>query len=100
MDMGWFFDQWFTQSGIPTIDVDERVAATSTGGYGLTGKVTQPVDGFKKMIIPLVVDYPGGNREAKLVFQEKPVQEFGFALSGKPSSVKVDPAGNNLANYK
>jgi aminopeptidase N len=99
-DMGWFFDQWFTQSGIPTIDVDEHVGATSAGGYGLSGKVTQPAEGFKKMIIPFLIEYPGGTRDVKLVFQQKPVQEFGFALNGKPSSVKVDPSGNNLALYK
>ncbi len=99
-DMGWFFDQWFNQSGIPTIDVDEHVVSTQSGGYALSGKVSQAPDGFKRMIIPFLVEYPGGQREVKLVMQDKPVQEFGFALSGKPSSVKVDPSGNNLAVYK
>ncbi len=99
-DLGWFFDQWFTESGIPTIDVEQHVVSTSTGGSALVGKVTQSVAGFKKMIIPFVVEYPGGEREAKLVFQEKPVQEFHFALATKPSSVKLDPAGNNLADYR
>jgi hypothetical protein len=99
-DMGWFFDQWVTQSGIPTIDVEHGVMSPSAGRFALTGKVRQPIEGFKKMIIPFVVEYPGGNREAKLVFQEKPVQEFGFALAGKPSSVKLDPSNNNLAVYR
>ena len=74
--------------------------ATSTGGYALSGRVSQSPDGFKKMIIPFLVEYPGGARDVKLLLQEKPVQEFGFALTGKPSSVKVDPSGNNLAVYK
>jgi aminopeptidase N len=98
-DMGWFFDQWFSESGIPTIDVDEHVVS-SGGGYALSGKVEQLPDTFKKMIIPFLIEYPGGSREVKLVFQETPYQGFNFPISGKPTSVKVDPSGNNLAVYK
>jgi len=98
-DLGWFFDQWFSEAGIPTIDVEQRVVA-SGAGFSLVGKVSQPAETFKKMIIPFVVEYPGGSREAKLLLQEKPVQEFSFALGGKPTDVKVDPAGNNLAVYR
>ncbi len=98
-DMSWFFDQWFAESGIPTIEVDERVIPSSTG-YALTGKVTQFPENFKKMIIPFLIEYPAGSREVQLVFQETPHQQFNLPLSGKPSSVKVDPSGNNLAVYK
>jgi peptidase M1-like protein len=98
-DMSWFFDQWFSESGIPTINVDEHVVSSGSG-YALSGKVEQLPDAFKKMVIPFLIEYPGGSREVKLVVQETPHQAFSLPLAGKPSSVKVDPSGNNLAIYK
>jgi hypothetical protein len=100
-DLGWFFDEWFREGGIPTIKVEQTVESGEGGKYVLSGRVQQD-DGpaFKKMVIPLVLDYPNGGREVKIVFQERPAQEFRFELRDKPKKVAVDPSNNNLAVYR
>jgi hypothetical protein len=99
-DLDWFVDQWYRQGGIPEVYIDAKITRAEGGGFLLSGRVEQ-ADGpqFKKIMLPFVLTYPSGERELKLLFQEQPVQDFSFAIAGKPKSVKVDPAENNLAVY-
>ena len=100
-DMKWFFEQWYRQGGIPEIKVDHRVEPAANGTFVLTGKARQAQGpAFRKIHIPLVLEMEGGARELRLVFQERPVEEFRFDLEEKPRKVSVDPYRNNLAEYR
>jgi hypothetical protein len=98
-DMSWFWDEWIHKSGVPEVKVVQSV--TNEGGkFVLAGRVEQAPDRFIKMIIPLVLDMPGGQRDVRVFVQEQPSQPFRFELAAAPSKVTVDPANNNLAVYR
>jgi hypothetical protein len=98
-DMGWFWDEWVHKGGIPEVRVTQSV--TNEGGkVVLSGRVEQAPDRFIKMIIPLVLDMPGGQRDVRVFVQEQPSQPFRFELAAAPSKVTIDPANNNLAVYR
>ncbi len=100
-NLDWFFDEWFREGGIPSLRVEQKVTPGGSGKYVLSGMVEQAEGpSFKKMLVPLVVDYRNGTRGVKLVFAEKPVQEFRFELRDEPRKVEVDPSNNNLAVYR
>ena len=85
--------------GIPEIRVHYGVERSATGTFVLSGWAEQAAGpGFRRILIPMVLDYEGGRREAKLVFQDEPVEEFRFELAEKPKRISVDPAQNNLAS--
>ena len=99
-DMGWFFDSWYHKGGIPEIHTEHRIE-TTRDGITLLARATQTDGpGFKKILIPFVIEYAGGQREVRLLFQDKPVVETRFVLRGEPKKVSVDPAQNNLAIYR
>ena len=99
-DMRWFFDEWYGDSGIPTLDVDTKVSPGPDGTYRLAGTIEEaPGDHFKKMLVPIAYALDG-KPGAKAVFVEKPETTFEFTLQGKPTGVKVDPYRNNIAVYK
>ncbi len=100
VDMGWFFNQWVRQGGIPEIRLKYAVERRGAQ-YVLAGRAEQ-ADGpaFKKIHIPFVLEMDGGRRDLRLLFQDQPVKEFSFDLPGKPKQVTVDPAQNNLAIYR
>ncbi|MBZ5637616.1 MAG: hypothetical protein LAO51_02545 [Acidobacteriia bacterium] len=101
VDLGWFFDEWYGEGGIPTIHVEQKVEPGAGGGFVFSGRLEQPEGpAFKRIFVPFVLDYPGGTREAKVVFQDKPVKEFRYELREKPRKVTVDPSENNLAVYR
>ncbi len=100
-DLGWFFDDWYRKGGIPEIRVHYGVERSATGAFVLSGRIEQAAgSGFRRILIPIVLDYEGGRREARLVFQDEPVEEFRFELAEKPKRISVDPAQNNLASYR
>lgn len=95
-DVSWFFDQWIREPGIPEITVSHEVEGT-TLRVVLAQSDKSPL---KKIHVPLVVEYPGGQREVKLAFQTSYRQSFEFPLKGPPVRVVVDPRHNNLADYR
>jgi len=101
VDMGWFFEDWVDRGGIPTVTVRHQVAAVGAEGFVLSGRVSQPPgSGFRRIMIPLVLDYAPNRREVRLVFQDRPEVDFRFVLSSPPRTVQVDPSHNNLAVYR
>ncbi len=99
-DMDWFFQQWIREGGTPEVHTQYTVGE-SGGKYTLIARATQAAGGsFKKLLIPFVVDYGGGKREVKLLFEDKPEAEARFELLQKPQSITVDPSHNNLAVYR
>ena len=100
-DLTWFFDQWIRQGGIPVLHVEHRVETNDAGEPVLVGRVEQEPDGpFKKLYLPLILEYKGGEKEVKLLFLDQPTQEFRIALTRTPKKVLVDPAHNNLVIYR
>ncbi len=100
-DMSWYFDQWVNEPGTPEIEVETRVEPAAAGGYQLAVRLTQPAGAaFKKIHVPLILEFAGGRKAVKLPFQEKPVQDFTYPLDAEPTKVLVDPGKNSLATYK
>jgi hypothetical protein len=76
------------------------VQPSEKGGFSLEGRAVQsPGPGFRRILVPLVLDYPGGTRERHTFFQVSPVTEFRFDLAEKPRKIAVDPDRDNLALY-
>ena len=99
-DLTWYFDQWVEEPGTPEIKVDTKVGPAAAGGFQLDVRLTQAAGpGFKKIHVPLILEFPGGKKGVKLAFQEKPAQDFTFPLEAQPEKVAVDPGKNTLANY-
>jgi hypothetical protein len=98
-DMGWFFDQWVAQGGIPVVRYQYRVDKVN-GGYVLSGELRQEPESYRKIVVPLLLELRGGVKAVKIVVQKKPVTTFSFELPEEPRRVLVDPNKNNLAKYK
>jgi hypothetical protein len=99
-DLGWFFDQWYRAGGVPEVRLS-AVAGEEGGAPFLEGRAEQPGGGlFKRLRIPLVVDYAGGPSGTFLVDQDRPSIGFRIALAGRPRRIRVDPDHVNLAVYR
>ncbi|RMF74132.1 MAG: hypothetical protein D6738_07105 [Acidobacteria bacterium] len=94
-DWSWFWNQWLGKPWIPEIRVEHTVS-----GNRLHVVADQDPATFMKIHLPLVLTYPGGRRGVKILFQERPHQEFTVTLPAAPQRVDIDPARNNLATYK
>ncbi len=100
-DLGWFFDDWYGKGGIPEIRVTYTTSPLPGDKPELTGFAVQAAgESFRRVLIPLLVEYETGAREVRLVFQDQPVTEFRFELPALPKKVRVDPFQNNLATYR
>jgi len=98
-DLSWYARQWADQWDIPDVKAKWTIQPGSSAPQ-LQLTVTQARLPVFRLVLPVVVDYPGDRREVHLVVQESREQEFRLRLSGSPSKVTVDPANNNLAVYK
>lgn len=100
-DMRWFFDQWIEEGGVPEIGIEHKVRQAESGKLILEGTARfVKGHGFKKMRIPIVLEFKGANPEVRWVDMIEPTTEFAFELPRKPSDIKVDPAQNFLAQFK
>jgi hypothetical protein len=99
-DVGWFLDQWVRQGGIPEVKVETRIETAEDGSPRLRGRAEQAAAGFKRIYIPVVLDYGDGSREAKFLDMDQPVKEFHYTLARPPKKVSIDPAHNNLVLYR
>jgi peptidase M1-like protein len=98
-DMGWFFDQWYRQPGIPKVEVRYRI---ETGGAGavIAGRLVQePETAFKRLRVPVTIVMADGAKEVRSIDQDRPTTEFRIELAGKPRKVEFDPLGETLATY-
>jgi len=99
-DLGWFFEDWVRKGGIPEVAVTWSVQPAEGGGFSLEGRAVQsPGPGFRRILVPLALDYPSGSREKRIFFQVSPATEFRFDLAEKPRKITVDPDRDNLALY-
>jgi hypothetical protein len=98
-DFSWFIEDWIRKGGTPDLKVDYDTANV-TDGKRLTGTMTESgTGGFKRLYVPFVFD-AGGHSEVRLVFVDKPQTPFAVQLPAAARDVKVDPAKNNLVNYR
>lgn len=96
MDLGWFFDQYFRRTEIPSATVKAR-AEQDGGQWKLLVEGTQDTD--FRLCIPVEVSF--GDKKKEVIFQlqgKEGRQEF--PLEAKPSGVKVDPGNETLARVK
>ena len=100
-DLGWFFEDWYGKGGIPEVRIAYDVRESAAGAFSLMGRAEQTAGAaFRRLLIPLVLDYGGEDREVRLVFQDQPIEEFSFSLKKRPKKVVVDPFQNNLVTYR
>ena len=98
-DLDWIVDDWIRQGGTPDLRVDYRIVGAG-GGKRLTGTIAESGNGgFKRLYVPFVVAV-GGRDEVRLVFVDKPQTTFDIPIPAAATSVKVDPARNNLVKYR
>ena len=84
-DLGWFFEDWIRKGGIPEVQVTFSVRPSEGGGFVLEGRAVQsPGPGFRRILVPIVLDYPDGTRDRRVFFQDSPATEFRFDLTEKP----------------
>jgi hypothetical protein len=100
-DMGWFFRQWINEGGLPEIKIDYEILSSGEGQPVLAGSATlQEGHALKKMSIPLVLEFDGGQPQVRWIQMDQPTTSFRFDLPARPNKVKVDPARNFLAVFK
>ncbi len=100
-DLGWFFEDWIERGGIPEIQVITEVDPAGEGRFALTGRAIQtPGPAFRRIPIPIVLEYPGGGIETRILFQDSPDTPFRFDLPERPKRISVDPGHESLALFR
>jgi aminopeptidase N len=93
LDLNWFFNQWFFNSGHPNINVTYDV-----GGFNdiVTVNIHQKGKPFN---FPLTIDVyeKDGRKSSHRVWVNKNYNTFTFSVSSYPKLVNVDPHGVLLA---
>jgi hypothetical protein len=99
-DWAWFIDQWVRQPGRPTVSVKHRLERDGAAGWQLVVTASQSDAPIKRLHIPLVLESSDGSKIVKLFELNSAEETRAFALQSKPWKVLVDPARNNLVNYR
>jgi aminopeptidase N len=99
-DMEWFFRQWIYEGGVPEIKLEHKVQKRGETLLLAGSAKASPDHPFKKMAIPIVLEFDSGQPEVKWIAFENPETKFEFELSRRPKKVRVDPARNFLAVFK
>jgi len=72
----------------------------SGGQIVLGGRAEQSEGGgFRRILVPLLLEYADGRHEVRLVFQDEARKDFQFEVKERPKTIRVDPFQNNLAVY-
>lgn len=86
-DLNWFFNQWYFDSGHPSVNIDyayNEAAKTVTVYVKQTQK-------DKKFILPIAIDvYEGNQKKRYQVWLRNAVDSFTFNYNSRPSLVNVD----------
>ena len=87
-DLNWFFNQWYFNSGHPSIDIDYQYD-DAAGKVNVIIKQTQKSG--KIFSLPLAIDvYDGANKKRYNVWVKNGVDTFTFSYSKRPDLVNVD----------
>jgi aminopeptidase N len=98
VDMAWLFEDWIARGGIPNVHYAYRTGRTDAG-WRLSVELEQDPTTFRKIVVPVLLDFPGGEQAVRMAMQTEPKQSFAFDLPAEPERVRVDPNENNLARY-
>lgn len=97
-DLNWFFDQWYFNSGHPSLNISYGYdAATQTSKVYI--KQTQAGDRLFKMYMPIDI-YHGAAKKRYMVWVENKEDTFSFPVSSKPDLINVDADKYTLAVKK
>jgi aminopeptidase N len=97
-DLNWFFDQWYFNSGHPSLNISYGYdAATQTSKVYI--KQTQAGDKLFKMYMPIDI-YHGAAKKRYMVWVENKEDTFSFPVSSKPDLINVDADKYTLAVKK
>lgn len=87
-DLGYFFDQWLNDSGIPMMEAQYEVLRVRDG-YRIDGDIKQDLDLFR-MPVELEIE-TDGEPDYKRVDVSGSATEFSVTTERKPKSVNIDP---------
>jgi aminopeptidase N len=87
-DLNWYFNQWYFESGHPTVEID-YVYDDTASKVTVIVKQTQKTGKYYKL--PLAVDiYNGTEKVRHTIWANNAVDSFTFNYSKKPDLVNVD----------
>jgi len=87
-DLNWFFNQWYFNSGHPSVDIDYQYD-DAAGKVNVIIKQTQKSG--KIFSLPLAIDvYDGANKKRYIVWVKNGVDIFTISYAKRPDLVNVD----------
>lgn len=100
-DLNWFFNQWFFDSGHPSLEYSYKYMP-STGVLKLDVHQTQDPDTHVPIYqLPLAVDiYSATGKERKQLWVDQRKQTFEIAVASAPKLVNIDPESVILGERK
>lgn len=97
-DLNWYFNQWYFNSGHPTVEID-YVYDDAAGKVTVIVKQTQKSGKYYKL--PLAVDiYNGAEKIRRTIWSNNAVDSFTFNYTKRPDLVNVDADKVTLWNKK
>ncbi len=93
-DLNWFYQQWVTQTYLPSYELTYRIENDSSGGMSLRGEVTQnglPENENWFMPVPLVLHFREGKIARATVAVHGVHTPVNIKLPGPPEKVELDP---------
>jgi aminopeptidase N len=87
-DLGYFFDQWLVDTGVPEMKADWRVWRVKEG-YRIDGEIRQDLDLFR-MPVELEIQ-TDGEPDYKRVDVARQASEFSVVTERKPKQINIDP---------
>lgn len=93
MDLSYFFDQWIYGENYPKYTVDWGLQKISSTDYRISLKTEQSVNSYPRfftMPINIKISTERGDTIISL-FNNEQVQDFSFTVTGKPTSLTLDP---------
>ena len=87
-DMGYFFDQWLVDTGIPEMKAEWRVWRVKDG-YRIDGEIRQDLDLFR-MPVELEIE-TDGEPDYKRIDVARQSSEFSVVTDRKPKAINIDP---------
>jgi aminopeptidase N len=87
-DLGYFFDQWLVDTGVPEMKADWRVLRVRDG-YRIEGDIRQDLDLFR-MPVELEIE-TDGEPEYKRIDVARQSSEFNVTAERRPRQISIDP---------
>ena len=87
-DLGYFFDQWLVDTGVPEMKADTKTFRVKNG-YRIEGEIRQDLDLFR---MPVELEIETDNEpEYQRVEVARQLSEFNLISERKPKAINIDP---------